>query len=280
MKDLLNEVYLEEMESREKYNKVIFQEAISDKLKSMFKNKTEKSKKFISTKCYLASKYNYKVGSEEFYGSNITKTKSEAIECHLIKNMNLGTKNGDKLYINKKYEQELDSITFYLYKVKLVGYDDYIWGAYNCKILESEKLTLREALNHVNYEFRDNSAEYNRRKQISTKVISIAKKVLNDIGKDTLNGGFKLVDFSKDYGKEELELFLNCIEDYFSLVHYDAWKFTNNKARDEEEYEKFDNVFMNLMNRIQEELNKNNIKGKLDIYGDWDDGPIVFIIDK
>lgn len=96
------------------------------------------------------------------------------------------------------------------------------------------------------------------------------------MGKEELNGGFWIPNYKDEYHEEELEAFFNCIEDYFEVFWYDAWDFTNNKARDEGEYEKFDKVFLELMDKIEEELKRNKIDGTLDIYGDWDDGPVVF----
>ena len=76
------------------------------------------------------------------------------------------------------------------------------------------------------------------------------------------------------------DTFLDGEDNYFHIIHYDAWKFTNNKARDDSEYEKFDKVLKELIDNLEIEVDKNNLPGKIDCYGDWDDGPIVFILNK
>jgi len=253
----------------------VFQEGIIGKLKNMFLNKIENGKKDIGIECYDCSAYKINVGKEYFYGINIMKSKSEAISHCLIVDMKLGTKDEDKLYINKKYEKELDSTKVYLCKVKITKVNED--SCKYCKVLEVEELTLGQALSHVNYEFKDNSSATNKRKQVFSKVCSIVKKVFNEIGKETLNGGFGLSNYKDEYEQELLDDFLNCINDYFPIFDYDAWEFTNNKARDEAEYEKFSKVMYEIMDKIKKELDKNNISGSIEIFGDWDDGDVDFV---
>ena len=269
--DSVLEAYFNETEM------TVFQESIIGKFKNMFRNKIENSKKAIGIECYDCLDYKVNVGKEYYYGTTILRTKSDAISKCLIVDMKLGTKDKDKLYINKKYEKELDSIKVYLYKVKITKVAEYYTPSKDCKVLEVEELTLRKALSYVNYELKDYSSVANKRKQVFSKVCSIVKKVFNEIGKDKLNGGFKISNYKEEYGQEQVEQFFNCIQDNFPIFYYDAWEFTNNKARDEGEFEKFNDVLIELMSKIKEELNKANIKGDIDSFGDWDDGDIDFV---
>ena len=97
------------------------------------------------------------------------------------------------------------------------------------------------------------------------------------MGKDKLKGGFTLTKLDEDE-KEYLEEFTNGFCNYFNIIECDAWKFTNNKARDDSEYDKYEKVFLEILSKLDEKFKKNNIPGGTDYHGDWDDGPIVFVL--
>ena len=112
-----------------------------------------------------------------------------------------------------------------------------------------------------------------KRIQIYNKMMNITKNVLFSM-KSELKNGFKLANndnFDKD-------IFFYKEEDNFNIVKYNAWDFTNNNARNDSEYNKFDKVMTKLINNLQKEVDKNKLSGKIECYGDWDDGPIVFVL--
>lgn len=63
------------------------------------------------------------------------------------------------------------------------------------------------------------------------------------------------------------------VPDSVIIGDYDAWEFTNNRARDEEEYEKFNKMLIDITNQCNKILKDRKLPYGIDCDGgDWDDG--------
>ena len=63
------------------------------------------------------------------------------------------------------------------------------------------------------------------------------------------------------------------VPDSVIIGDYDAWEFTNNRARDEEEYEKFNKMLIDITNQCNKILKDRKLPYAIDCDGgDWDDG--------
>lgn len=76
--------------------------------------------------------------------------------------------------------------------------------------------------------------------------------------------------------KEDIEEFLSGDTKSFPLIRYDAWDGTNNRARDEDAYNEFDEKLESIIKTVDETLkanpNTNKYYSHIGCDGDWDDG--------
>lgn len=79
---------------------------------------------------------------------------------------------------------------------------------------------------------------------------------------------------SKDEINDEIRDYLSDDDDSsITIGDIDAWEFTNGKARDESEYEKFNNALINIENDIKRLMKQMNYPCNITSDGsDWDDG--------
>ena len=85
--------------------------------------------------------------------------------------------------------------------------------------------------------------------------------------------GFSI--YSESEIKENIDDYLDEDNDSNSIIigGYDAWEFTNNRARDEKEYKKFDNTLVKVENTIKDLMKQSNCPYNISSDGgDWDDG--------
>lgn len=97
-----------------------------------------------------------------------------------------------------------------------------------------------------------------------------AKIVKTAFSKNGNPKGFKM--YSESEILENIKVALENNIQYVDIGRYDAWDFTNNRARDESEYTKFNNKLVDIENAIKDLMKQSNFS--YDIYsdGDWDDG--------
>lgn len=103
------------------------------------------------------------------------------------------------------------------------------------------------------------------------------KSILIPYAKTILEKGFEI-----SVDADEMNEFVNDDNDSFTIIFYDAWKFTDGKARNDDEYEKFDKALVDLLNKLNEFVKSKPDKfhGKISTDGDWDDGYIEYTLDK
>jgi hypothetical protein len=83
---------------------------------------------------------------------------------------------------------------------------------------------------------------------------------------------------SKNEINEQIDDYLSDNSDgsYVIIGDLNAWEFTNGKARDESEYEKYNNVLINIENDIKDLMKQMNYPCNITSDGsDWDDGNYV-----
>jgi len=113
---------------------------------------------------------------------------------------------------------------------------------------------------------KDNGIKEDDREKIYKDACKIANKVILDLSKSDPNikKGFNVVN----HDEYDLSDFINGIDNYIDIIYCDAWSYTNNKARDEEEYNKYQQALDNVVEEF-----KNRVKfAKVEYDGDWDDG--------
>ena len=181
--------------------------------------------------------------------------------------------------IPKKYEENLKKM-WTLYKLKVNSsnfktnkdYSDYkeykIGGCLkpNSSIPCVEKIELPVGKLCEKFGVKYTIAQDVNRKDIYNKIIRIVKSVL----KDHIRG------FGESNDKEESLNFIEGLSDSLYVISYDAWEYTNGKARDENEYNKFNDRFNSILGQLNKALKDNNIQGRFSSDGDWDDGDIYY----
>jgi len=131
---------------------------------------------------------------------------------------------------------------------------------------------------NIKIEIKDNTAFINRRAKMFKDACKIAKKIIDDLSKEDpqIKKGFRVVNPSMvDSDAESLADFEDNMDDSCEIISCDAWEYTNMKARDQVEYEKYSKAFDKVFGEFKKQITFVSV----DYYGDWDDGPIV-IIDK
>ena len=128
----------------------------------------------------------------------------------------------------------------------------------------------------IKIDVKDNSAIIKKRTKIYKDACSIASKIILDLSKEDpqVKKGFTVNKVSND--DDNFISFVDNIDNDMEIISCDAWAYTNNKARDEEEYNKYIKAFNNIYN----ELKKQITFASVDYYGDWDDGPICIVDNK
>ena len=266
----------------------ILDEGIIQKLKNLFSKKSDKKDKKpeSTTKYTVVSKDRYNVGAvETFLSMCVSNSVKEAIEHH-VTILSGEYKDNQILLYSSKFDKiknnEIDII-----KLEILSQEEKKYHKeYKCKVSEiSESGKVIEILDRckVSYKINNTGATEKYRRQLFKTLQSIAKEALSKTEKDGLSTkGFSVNDGKETdtYGETENSEFFIGLENYISIIDCDAWEFTNNKARDDEEYSKYMESFYKIYKYLDQGIKAKSIKGKLDYYGDWDDGPIVFEIDE
>jgi len=122
----------------------------------------------------------------------------------------------------------------------------------------------------------------NKKEETNEKVERLPKeKVVNycKLAVDIVKIAFKKHGQPKGFSIVSSDDISESIDDYLEngysiiLARYDAWKFTNNKARDEHEYAKFNNMLVDIENTIKDLIKEKNFPYNITSDGgDWDDG--------
>ena len=111
-------------------------------------------------------------------------------------------------------------------------------------------------------------------KENALKACKNCAKLLKDaFAKNDNPKGFSI--YSESEIKENIDEYLDEDNDSNSVIigGYDAWEFTNNRARDEKEYKKFDNTLVKVENTIKDLMKQSNCPYNISSDGgDWDDG--------
>lgn len=111
-------------------------------------------------------------------------------------------------------------------------------------------------------------------KENALKACKNCTKLLKDaFAKNGNPKGFSI--YSESEIKENIDEYLDEDNDNNSVIigSYDAWEFTNNKARDEKEYKKFDDMLIKVENTIKDLMKQSNCPYNISSDGgDWDDG--------
>ena len=111
-------------------------------------------------------------------------------------------------------------------------------------------------------------------KENALKACKNCAKLLKDaFAKNGNPKGFSI--YSESEIKENIDEYLDEDNDSNSVIigGYDAWEFTNNRARDEKEYKKFDNTLVKVENTIKDLMKQSNCPYNISSDGgDWDDG--------
>ena len=229
-------------------------------------------------KCYICSYTKYSVGSSFSVYGDLIDTIAEAIRKFLC--ISFGLRKDSNYTMNKKDNEKMvkDTKTVYLYK----GTAKFKASSKGCLEYDFkvDEILCEDTINtiinkyDIKFDIKDTTSVEKSRAKIYNEALKISKQIV----KEALNkypggkAGFAANGFYDDDEKEE---FLSGIEDNFPVVNCDAWEYTGGKARDEEEYKKYTECFNFIYGQCKEKLSK---YGKIDYYGDWDDGPIVLIV--
>lgn len=139
------------------------------------------------------------------------------------------------------------------------------------KILKLINKTLEEFIKEyrIPIEFKRDETSYKK------KIIPVISKIAKDAINKFKYQGFNL--YRND--SEDIDEFINGSSNYLDVITYDAWKFTNGKARTEEEYDKFNTALIEIEQYLNNERKKYNVEGAFSSEGgDWDDGCISYYI--
>lgn len=252
---------------------------IIQKLKKLFKDKIEdnKEKDEKSKVGYVATYKNYKVGSvEKLAGVEVKISIKESLESYIV--IMSGERKDNKIRVKSNKFNKIIDEEITIYKLDIIEYNDL--QEYKCKISNIvDKGKISDLINKYKIEYDVVNTEETKkyRSQLFKKLQIIAKNAINKAKNDGLSVlGFTVYSGKDEYGDED-EFFLG-LQNYIDLVDCDAWEFTKNKARDDNEYDKYSKSFGVIYKYIDDEIKSQGIKGKLDYYGDWDSGPIVFEI--
>lgn len=105
-----------------------------------------------------------------------------------------------------------------------------------------------------------------------TEVRKVASDTIKEIGP---HKGIKLSSWYTEFSEDKVKV-LNGESNEISLITTDAWDFTDNKARDDDEYIKYEEyVYERLLPALKNKLSK---YGKVDSTGDWDDDDLVIFM--
>ena len=111
-------------------------------------------------------------------------------------------------------------------------------------------------------------------KEEATKAVKNCVKLLKDaFAKNGNPNGFDY--YSDSELKKQIEEYLDEDNSYNSIVigSYDAWKYTDGKARYENEYYKFNDIFIKIENTIKDLMKQSKCPYNISSDGgDWDDG--------
>ena len=247
-------------------------EGFLSKLMNMFKNKDKKRDSKPVTRYYISLKLKEPgtVSKNDifYYGS-----KKKAILAYLrgfyqinVEKCTISSSN------NKKLEKDLDKMVFL----------NTLEASATTKIVEVEEAPLSDLMKKYGIKLTV-SEETDKMEKERTKIyrdcITIVKGYINQLKSEypNITKGFEVTNYFSDDEYDDLSDFVSGFNDYICLIDCDAWAYTNNKARTEEEYENYSKCF----DTLYDQLKKNNILAKygtIDYYGDWDDGPIVLIV--
>ncbi len=178
-------------------------------------------------------------------------------------------KNNTYVYISKYKHEENDEGNTYGERNKFT------------LIESSEEGNIMDLIKKYNIkiDIQDNTALINKRSKMYKDACKIAKKIIDDLSKEDpqIKKGFSVVNSSNnDSDYDSLTDFEDNMDNSCEIISCDAWFYTNNKARDQEEYEKYSKAF----DKIFGEFKRQVAFASVDYYGDWDDGPIVIIDNK
>lgn len=274
----------------ESYNDKVIKEGIIQTLKNMYKSR--RIKKLIAYDCDLDKKPNDK--SSKYYTSNYYSIRNNTSPSISIKQWicacyKATLEKGKLIFLNKSKYNELIKDNHYLYILKY--YYEYnsdpkiVTNGDEEKRITEKFLEITDEGNVVDlmqkysieYEIRDNSAIINRRRKMFNDACAIARKIISDAAKEDpqIKKGFSVPKFDKD--DSEYEDFINNISHDITIVDCDAWGYTNNKARDEAEYDKYNTAFGKIYVPLNNAITKSINDADIDYAGDWDDGPIILI---
>jgi RNA polymerase-interacting CarD/CdnL/TRCF family regulator len=194
--------------------------------------------------------------------------------------------NDDKIIIKSRYKKDYDEYLnnkIFIYSVNNIKYNDT-----NARSIDSASIdelifsgTVQEAIDkyNINIEISDTSKIEKERKQIFNMATKYAKNSLDNVFKKypeyKKRHGFSLVYKDDD----NYERFISGEDKYLPLIYCDAWNFTNNKARDDSEYEIYNKALSIITKELSETIKNDNKLysiGTIEYTGDWDDGTIDF----
>ncbi len=187
--------------------------------------------------------------------------------------INLTEHDFTKIIIKAKNKDKLNTRVC-LYKLKIIPkekIDKYgVEAKHVIKIISKEVATVAEFAKKygVKYEV-DNTVQLS-----SSELKKVIQNFLNAI-KSKVPNNIKGIGIYKP-DKEDIEEFLSGEVKDIPLIHYDAWVGTNGHARDEDEYNEFDEKLQTVIKTVDETLktdpNTSKYYSHIDCGGDWDDG--------
>ncbi len=187
--------------------------------------------------------------------------------------INLTEHDFTKIIIKAKNKDKLNT-RICLYKLEIIPdgrMDKYGVEAKNViKVISKEVATVDEFAKKYGVKYViDNTVQLSSselRKFIQNTLTAVKDIVPNDV---------KGIDICKP-DKEDIEEFLSGDTKSFPLIQYNAWDGTNNRARDEDAYNEFDEKLQSVVKAVDETLKANPNTSKyyshIGCGGDWDDG--------
>lgn len=187
--------------------------------------------------------------------------------------INLTEHDFTKIIIKAKNKNKLNT-RICLYKLEIIPdgrMDKYGVEAKSViKVISKEVATVDEFAKKYGVKYIiDNTIQLSSselRKFIQNTLTAVKDKVPSDV---------KGIDICKP-DKEDIEEFLSGDTKSFPLIRYDAWDGTNNRARDEDAYNEFDEKLQSVVKAVDETLKTNPNTSKyyshIGCSGDWDDG--------
>ena len=195
--------------------------------------------------------------------------------------INLNESSFTKIIVKAKNESKLNT-KVHLYKIEIspraltgsyLGIDKY--GAYIrksdvIKVVGEEVATVAEFAKKYGVKYViDNTAQLS-----SSELRKFIQNILTAV-KDKIPNNVEGIGICKP-DKEDIEEFLSGDTKSFPLIRYDAWDGTNNRARDEDAYNEFDEKLQSIVKAVDEALKANSNTNKyyshIGCSGDWDDG--------